>query len=131
MGAIYVSTNSGPTWTRAEAPAARDWASVACSLDGSRIVAVSSDGPICMLWSPAPPPPLPPSPRLKVEWSGAGVGLAWLVPSTRLVLQQSADLRSANWVDVPAPPTLDFTNLHHRVTLTPSASSSFYRLKQQ
>jgi hypothetical protein len=68
---------------------------------------------------------------LVVGLSGATLGLSWLVPSTRFVLQQNSDLSSTNWVDVPTPPTLDYTNLHQRVTLTPSLGSSFYRLKQQ
>jgi hypothetical protein len=68
---------------------------------------------------------------LAVGLSGATLGLSWLVPSTRFVLQQNSDLSSTNWVEVPTLPTLDYTNLHNRVTLTPSLGSSFYRLKQQ
>jgi hypothetical protein len=68
---------------------------------------------------------------LAVGLPGATLGLAWLVPSTRFVLQENSNLGSTNWVDVPTSPTLDLTNLHQRVTLTPSLGSSFYRLKQE
>jgi photosystem II stability/assembly factor-like uncharacterized protein len=128
---IYTSTNSGATWTSAGAPAATWWYCVASSADGGHIVALSGDGSIFTLRSPAPAPPLPPSPQLAVGLSGATIGLSWLVPSTRFVLQQNSDLSSTNWVDVPTPPTLDLTNLHHRLTLTPPLGSSFFRLKQQ
>lgn len=131
VGEIYISADSGATWTPAGAPAVFWWSAVASSADGSNIVAVAEYGPICTLRSPAPAPPLPPSPELAVGLSGATVGLSWLVPSTRFGLQQNSDLGSTTWVDVPTTPTLDYTNLHHRLTLTPSLGSSFYRLKQQ
>jgi len=125
-----ISTNSGATWTPAGAPAVGSWLAVASSADGSNIVAVAGDA-ICTLRPPAPAPPLPPSPQLAVGLSGATLDLSWLVPSTRFVLQQDSDLGSTNWVDVPTSPTLDFTSLRHRVTLTPSLGSSYFRLKQQ
>jgi len=127
---FYISTNSGATWTPAGAPAASSWYAVASSADGSNIVAVGYHA-ICTLRWPAPAPPLPPSPQLAVGLSGASLGLSWLVPSSRFVLQQNSELGSTNWLDVPTPPTLDFTNLHHRVTLPPSLGSSYFRLKQQ
>jgi hypothetical protein len=68
---------------------------------------------------------------LAVGLSGAALGFSWLVPSTRFVLQQNSDLSSTNWMEVPTPPTLDLTNLHQRLTLTPSLGSSYFRLKQQ
>ncbi|MBI4661078.1 MAG: hypothetical protein HY735_19790 [Verrucomicrobia bacterium] len=128
-GDIYISTNSGVTWTRSDTPAMSNYG-VAISGDGSNIVAVGY-GSIFTLRPPAPGPPLPPPPQMSIDPLGANFSLSWLVPSTRFVLQQSADLRSANWVDALASPTLDFTSLNHRVTLAPSSSGSFYRLKQQ
>jgi hypothetical protein len=68
---------------------------------------------------------------LAVGLSGATLGLSWLVPSTRFVLQQNSDVGSTNWVDVPTSPTLDYTNLHQGLTLTPSLGTSYFRLKQQ
>jgi hypothetical protein len=127
---IYISTNSGATWTSAGAPAVSWWGGVTSSADGSNIVALG-DGAIWTLRSPAPVPPQPPWPQLAVGLSAANLGLSWLVPSTRFVLQQNSDLGSTNWVEVPTSPTLDNTNLHQRLTLTPSLGSSYFRLKQQ
>jgi hypothetical protein len=111
-------------------PAADSWFAIASSADGCDIVAVG-DGVIGTLRSPTPAPPLPPSPQLVIERPGPNSGLSWLVPSIRFVLQQSSDLHSGGWADVPTSPTLDLTNLHHRVSLAPSLGSRFYRLKQQ
>ena len=58
------------------------------------------------------------------------LGVSWLVPSTSFVLQQSFDLGSPNWTDVPTAPTLNFTNLHYQVAVSPSFAAGFYRLKQ-
>ena len=127
---IYTSTNSGTTWMRADSPAVISLNAVASSAEGSHVVAVGTDC-ICVLQSPAPAPPVPPSPRLTIDRSGCNLGLSWLVPSTGSVLQQNSDLRSANWVEVPGSPILDCTNMHHRVTLTPSLENRFYRLKQE
>ncbi|MCX6926002.1 MAG: hypothetical protein NT154_22760 [Verrucomicrobia bacterium] len=127
---IYISTNSGVTWVRSDSPAMLGWSGVAYSSDGSHVVAVGRDV-IYVLQSPAPDPPLPPSPRLNIECTGSNIGLSWLVPSTPFVLQETTDLGAPNWTDVPACPELDFTSLHRRVKLTPSANGSFYRLKQQ
>jgi photosystem II stability/assembly factor-like uncharacterized protein len=44
-GPIYLSTNSGITWTHSSAPDAM-WQSVACSADGTKLVASVSLGPI-------------------------------------------------------------------------------------
>ena len=131
-GQIYSSIDSGATWIPAYAPAKANWLSVAMSTDGNNIVVVGSDSISTLrIDTPAPVPPLPPSPQLAIGLSGGTLGLSWLVPSTRFVLQQNSDLGSPGWVDVPAPPTLNLTNLHHQVTLTPSLGGSFYRLKQQ
>jgi len=53
------------------------------------------------------------------------------VPSTSFVLQQSFDLGSTNWTAVPTDPTLNSTNLNYHLTVSPSLSQRFYRLKQQ
>ncbi|MDD5141364.1 MAG: hypothetical protein PHY43_14030 [Verrucomicrobiales bacterium] len=42
-------------------------------------------------------------------------------------MQQSSDLTS--WADVTNAPVLNLTNLQNEVLLSPSNSSSFYRLK--
>jgi hypothetical protein len=126
--AAYLSPDLGQTWVT-DSPAG-DWLAVAASADGSDIVAVG-DGLIAVLRSPAPTPPSPLASRLSIGRSGANLVLSWLVPSTSVVLQQSSDLSSPNWATVTNPPSLNFTNLHHDLTLTPKSSPSFYRLKLQ
>jgi hypothetical protein len=132
----YISTNAGITWALAETPAVpaeMEWNALAVSGNGSQIVLVGN-GQICVLQSPPPAPPaLPPAPSLSLGLAGANPVLSWLVPSTDFVLQQNSDLGSTNWVDITNQPTLNFTNLHNEVTLSPLSSkdSIFFRLKQQ
>ena len=112
-GSIYTSTNSGVTWTQTAAPISY-WSTIASSADGSKVVAVAcvDGGTIYTLQFPIPPLPPQPSPQLSISASGGSFGVSWLVPSTRFVLQQSYDLGSPDWTDVPTSPTLNFTNLH-------------------
>jgi photosystem II stability/assembly factor-like uncharacterized protein len=42
-GQIYISADSGATWTQTSAPTNYDWFSVASSADGNQLVAVGSD----------------------------------------------------------------------------------------
>jgi hypothetical protein len=46
-------------------------------------------------------------------------------------LLQNSDLNTTNWTDVPITSTLNFTNLNYEVTVSPTNSQCFYRLKQQ
>ena len=128
---IYISTDSGATWKFTDTPAAWSWPSIACSADGSRILALSEEGAFATLYDPAPEPPLPPSPRLNVNLSGPELDLSWLVPSTRFVLQQTAALGSGAWADVSTAPRLDLSNLHERLSLIASPGNRYFRLKQQ
>lgn len=127
---IFVSTNAGLDWVSAQAPA-EGWSTVTCSGNGSNIVAAAAPGPVCTLRLPAPPPPTLVPPRLSVVQSGAGLRFSWIVPSTSFALQQTPDLRAANWSDVPTLPTLNFANLRQELVLSTSNQSSFYRLKQR
>src|SRR5262249_38528688 len=124
---IFISTNAGLSWFSAEAPA-EGWSAVACSGNGSNIVAVAIAGPICTLRLPLPPPPPFFPPRLSVAQSGPGLGLSWLVPSTSFVLQETSDSTTANWAQVTTPPTLNFTNLRQELVLPATNQSGFYRL---
>jgi len=123
-----ISTNSGVSWAPANLPASGWWG--AASAYSSGLVA-AGDGQIATLHSPPPAPPIPPSPQLAVNRSGGNLDFSWLVPSTPFVLQQTSDLRLSGWVEVPASPTLNLTNLHYQLTLPPTPGNAFYRLKLQ
>jgi hypothetical protein len=123
--AIYLSSDSGTTWMSANAPAG-NWTAITCSADGGGIVAVGNNGSICTLRIQAVT-----LPALSIGPSGTGLGLSWTIPSTPFMLQQNSDLRSTNWIDLPATPTLNFTNLGFQLALPRAQDAAFYRLKQQ
>jgi hypothetical protein len=118
-GPIYVSTNSGATWSLSSA-GNYHWTSVASSSDGHKMYATRYGGGIFTLQSTV-------TPQLNLAPSPTNFTLAWTVPSTNFVLQQSADLLA--WADVTNPPVLNLTNLQNQVTLPPSGTSAFFRLK--
>jgi hypothetical protein len=125
--AIYISTNAGVSWTVSDTPAQGAWKALAISGDGSQLVTAGQGILTCPLPAPPPAGPRPPSPRLIIGRSGANPVLSWLVPSTGLVLQQSPDLNSPNWVEITNQPALNFTNLQNEVRLPPPADNTFYR----
>jgi len=118
-GPIFTSTNSGLSWMSADAPALQIWNSVVSSADGGFLVAANESG----IWTSQTIP----SPSINISPTDGNLALSWTIPSTNFVLQQSADLIS--WADVTNPLALNFTNLQNQVTLPPSNSSGFYRLK--
>lgn len=118
-GQIFTSNDSGTTWTAADAPST-NWISVAISADGNKLAAAAKGGGIWIAQTT-------PSPKLNLATSSNYLTLAWTLPSTNFLLQQSADLLS--WSNVTNPPVLNLTNLQNQVTLPPSGSSGFYRLK--
>ena len=120
-GAIYTSTDSGATWTSNNV-VSNFWSSIAASADGCNFVAAARGGGI-YTWQTTP------SPKLNITPSGSGLLISWTVPSMPFVLQESFDLASATWIDVPTSPTLNFTNLHHEVSVPLSITNRFYRLK--
>jgi hypothetical protein len=119
-GLIYSSTNSGATWVSNSVPN-ESWYSVASSADGNKLVAATLfPAPIYTLQTT-------PTPQLNLAPTNGNLAFSWIIPSTNFVLQQSADLTA--WAVVTNPPILNLTNLQNQVTLCPSNSSSFYRLK--
>jgi len=131
LGESYTSADSGATWTLVNTPAEVNFLGpVAASANGSNFVALAPSH-IYTLQFPFPPPPPSPSPRLGIGPSGGSLGLSWLAPSSRFVLQQNSDLTTTNWTDVPTTPTLNFTNLNYQVTAPFSPGSHFYRLEQR
>jgi len=114
-GAIYTSTDFGATWASNNAPV-QGWVQVACSQDGTRLVAISHDTIYTALWPPA----------LSVQPSGGTMVLSWPAPSTGFFLQQSVDLTPTNWVTVPMTPIT--SNYKKQVTLPLSPGAMFFRL---
>ena len=118
-GQIYTSTDAGANWVSNSAPAF-SWYSVASSADGNKLLAAVNNGGIWTLQTT-------PSPRLNLSLMSSNLALSWVLPSTNIVLQQSADLLS--WADVTNPPVLNLTNVQNEVTLPSSGGGGFYRLK--
>jgi hypothetical protein len=116
---IYYSTDFGTSWTQSDVPS-NVWTSIVSAADGNRLTATANNGGIYTLQFTQ-------SPRLNLTPSSTNLTLAWTVPSTNFLLQQSADLVS--WETVTNPPVLNLTNLQNQVTLSTSNSRSFYRLK--
>jgi hypothetical protein len=128
-GGIYTSTNSGTTWVSNNVPS-YNWCSVASSADGGTLVAAIFDHEFGLgrldpgyIYTSQTTPAL----SINLTPVNGNLTLAWLVPSTNFVLQQSSDLSS--WTNVTNAPALNLTNLQDEVVLSPTNSSGFYRLK--
>jgi hypothetical protein len=118
---IYVSTNFGASWLPVDGPNT-NWSSVASSADGCKLAATVDGGGI-YTWQTAP------SPKLIIAPTAGGLLISWIVPSMPFVLQENADLNTADWTAVPMTPILNLTNLHHEVTVPLSGTNRFYRLQ--
>jgi len=118
-GPIYLSTDSGDTWTQTDAPVT-NWAAIASSADGCKLVGAVNGGGI-YTWQTTP------HPVLKITASGDNLLLFWIVPSFPFVLQQSSGL-DGGWSDVLAQPLLNYTNLNYEVSLPKPTGTVFYRL---
>jgi hypothetical protein len=115
----YVSTDYGHTWNMTDLYTG--WVTyLASSADGCRLIAAASTKGIYILETT-------PRPLLFITQSGNVIRLSWLVPSVSFVLRQSPTVPGA-WSDVLIAPTLNFTNLHHEVTLAAPPGQMFYRL---
>jgi hypothetical protein len=67
-----------------------------------------------------------PTPQLYLAYTNTNLAFSWIVPSTNFVLQQSPDLIS--WSSITDQPTLNLTTLNSELLLSPTNSTSFYRL---
>jgi hypothetical protein len=119
---IETSTDGGNTWQTNLAPA--QWNGVAVSADGCFMVAQGSGQGT---WTGR----LTPAPLLNIQSQNTNVTISWLLPSTNLVLQQSADVIAINWATVTNGSMLNFTNLNQQVSLRASGSNTFFRLMAQ
>ena len=122
-GPIYLSGDSGLTWTATDSPT-NSWAAVASSADGCKLVAAVNGGGI-YTWQTTP------TPVLSVTPIGGNLVLDWTVPSMTFVLQQTSDLANSNWTNVTASQTLNPINFQYRVTTPPPRGTMFYRLVSQ
>ncbi|HLH52944.1 MAG TPA: hypothetical protein VKY92_04940 [Verrucomicrobiae bacterium] len=99
-----------------------NWASVASSADGAKLVAVANGGGI-YTWQTAP------KPVLNLTATGDGLLGSWVIPSMNFRLQKNSDLATTNWTDVAIVPVLNFTNLQNQVNLPVAGDTWFYRLQ--
>jgi uncharacterized delta-60 repeat protein len=118
---IYTSSDFGISWTE-HLPTNR-WHAVACSADGSRIVAAPASGGIYIMQTS-------PAPSLKMTRSGNQATLSWLFPSATFDLERNPGLATGGWSSLSQLPVLNLTNLSFEVALPiPSTGTTFYRLK--
>lgn len=125
---LFLSTNSGATWSITEIPSLTNLCSLACSPDGSRLVAalgqtMRPDIPSIYVRQTTPVP------RLNIVSSPGRLALSWLLPSEPFGLEESSDLLT--WSQVNTTPTLNYTNLHYVVNLPAPIVPKFYRLISQ
>ena len=126
-GAVFLSTNFGLSWLQSFT-LTTNWNVTVSSADGKKLVIAAlgvtdfkkATGAI---WTSQTTP----SPQLNAASFLSNLALKWTIPSTNFVLQQSSDLVS--WTNVANPPILNLTNLQNEVMISPTNSSSFYRLK--
>lgn len=122
QGPLFISTNSGASWTT---NTSESWGGVACSADGSTLFAIAApdaginSGAIYKSQSISPP-------LLDVAPAGSEELLSWLIPSTNFVLQQSSNLN--NWSAVTNSPALNPANLQEQILISPTNGVGLYRL---
>ena len=124
-GGVFKTTNGGTTWISNNVPT-NIWHAVACSADGSRLVAAA----VGRIWVSYTVP----SPSLAFTASSDGkLVLSWTMPSTNFILQQTANPRLTNWEASGYYPVLNETNLQEEVKFPgpPVYPVNFFRLKQE
>ena len=123
-GNLYISLDSGQTWTTNGAPLA-DWTSAAMSADGSYMVAsaIGVNGGIYTIQIPA-------QPSLKIASTGSNLTLSWPLPSAGFVLQENSIFNASGWVNVTNAVTQ--CGYYNQVTVSPPATGNvYYRLANQ
>jgi hypothetical protein len=117
---VYLSMDSGKTWTNSEAPT-DNFVSLASSSDGSKLAACYNGGIYTYGFT------TPPAPALKAAFSGGYPILSWSATNAgNFVLQESTNFTSTNWVNVSWPVTTN--NSGYQITDLPTTSQKFYRL---
>jgi len=134
-GLIYTSFDFGENWMTNNLPAST-WRAVACSADGIKLAAASRDSAPAYeagaVWVGSYTGKAEFPPRLRIRPSGQSIVVSWLVSSSFNALEETPDLTSPGWAFTQTPPILNFTNLHHEVTVNPSRGENrFYRLRSE
>jgi hypothetical protein len=119
-GPIYVSTDSGSTWVQPAAPNGA-WYSCASSASGNKLVAAMFGG-LIYSWEYRP--------TLHIGYN-TNVLVSWIAALSDYALEQNHDLTTTNWTALTNVPVFTATNSLNIVTLPPSGSNSFFRLKAQ
>jgi len=115
---ILFSTNFGQTWATNVPPIAPQRDPIVCSQDGTRWV-VTIFGDLCIAYWP---------PELAIQISGTNLRVSWPAPCTGLVLQETSDITSNNWINVSALPTV--INYRNQVVLPATNGPRYFRLVQ-
>jgi hypothetical protein len=126
---VETSTNLGVSWETNDIPPSRYYF-LACSADGNTLAAAMAEQPGSDesgrgIWISQTPP----SPQLNVAFSNGSADFSWIIPSTNMVLEQSADL--VNWVVLTNLPTLNSANLEDQISIPPTNAGAFFRLASQ
>lgn len=123
-GPLFISTNSGASWTT---NTSENWAGAACSADGGALFAVAAsdtnlDGNSGAVYKSQSIQ----RPLLNVAPVGSESLLSWLISSTDFVPEQSADL--IRWTSMTNTPALNPANLQEQIPISPTNRAGFYRL---
>ncbi len=119
---VFTSTNGGVTWKPNSLLGS--WYCAASSADGSALVVGSTYSGV---WTSRTMY----SPRLDLQVADTNLLLSWVKPSTNFVLQQTADLKTPNWVSLTNMPSLNLSNLQEQVALPTANGGGFFRLITQ
>ena len=118
----------GPVWFAGSRDSGASWDggfdddcnSIAMSADGNELIVGNAFVPTVSVSR------LQGSPFLNITTAAEKALVSWIVPSSPFALQQTSDLSSSKWTDVPMEPTL--TNYLYQVIVPPSAGNAFFRL---
>jgi hypothetical protein len=122
QGGIYASTNSGVTWKKTVVPDTT-WHSIACSADGTKLVAVVYGGGI---WTAQAR--IQTMPSLTTTHTGSSVIVSWPYPSSGFVLQQNTSLSTTNWT--ASGFTITTNGSINSITINAPTGNLFFRLAQ-
>lgn len=128
-GPLFISTNSGASWSTNNSPANQVWGAAAASADGGKLIAAAGStaypqepGPIYFSQTVQ-------SPVADIIGTNSNVLVSWFVPSTNFVLFQSPDLLS--WTNITNTPAFNTNCLQDYVALVATNKARFYRLRLQ